>query len=210
VVATGLPPEAVAAELGHLRDVARLAVVRVAGAPDLATLLNEGLRACRSNLVGFAIPPERLEGQHLDKVVAGLLAAGADAAHGDRLLLDGRGVMAPDLVPGIPATSAFSLSTLVMRIETAHDTGAFDGSDVGIARWLGRLAERFQVVHVPVVTVEAPSAPHGGAPVEEALAQMRLRPLDLYRELVALHARNEALLERLRRLEGGDRDASRR
>jgi SAM-dependent methyltransferase len=205
VVATGLGTAETTAELGHLSGIARVRLVQVPGRPALPALLNEGLRACRSNLVGFAVPPDRLEGQHLDRLVAGLLASGADGAHGDRVLLDGSGVLAPDLAAGDPSTSTFSPSTLILRIEAAHDAGAFDvqaAPGLAVARWLGELAARFHVVHVPVATVETGARPvPRPAVVDEALAQLRLRPLDLYRELVALHAQREALTARLRELE---------
>jgi SAM-dependent methyltransferase len=206
VVASALPEAAVAAEIGHL-STPRLLVERAPAGATEAALLNLALRRCTGNLLGFLVPPDRLQCHHLDRLVAGLLAAGSDCAHGDRVLLDGSGVLAPDLVPGNPATAAFSLSTLVLRSAVALELGPFDvSSDVAVPAWLGRLAKGFSIVHVPTVTVEAPGPAPAGAPVlEGSLAQLRLRPLDLYCEIVALHAREAALLDRVRELEARSR-----
>jgi SAM-dependent methyltransferase len=203
VVATSAAADDVGAALSHLSGVARLRVVSEPAARTVAALMNAGMRASMGNVLGFVVPPDRLQCHHLDRIVAGLLASGADAAHGDRLLLDGGGVLAPDLAPGSPAAAAFSASTLVMRSAAALALGPLDAaSDVAVPTWLDALAKRHRVFHVPSVTVESAGPRPSGAPVVEgALAQLRLRPLDLYREIVALHARESALARRVRELE---------
>jgi hypothetical protein len=202
VVATALDDVALADALGHLRGIGRLRLERVAAPAPAAALLNAGLRGSTGNLLGFLLPPDRLQVHHLDRVVAGLLAAGADAAHGDRMLLDGSGVLAPDLVPGNPKTALFSLSTLVIRSAVALELGPFDvASDVAAPRWLEALARRFQVLHVPIVTVESAGGEQPAGVIDASLAQLRLRPLELYCQVVALHAREAALERRIRELE---------
>ena len=164
--------DAAAGPLAHLAIVPRVVVEQVAGAASIGMLLNRGLRRCTGNVSGFLVPPDRLQAHHLDRLVAVMLAGNAAAAHGDRVLVDGGGVLAPDLVPGNPATGSFSLSTLVLPVATAIAVGEFDEkADAAVALWLDRLARRGGVLHVPTVTVEAaarPRAPRCSTPLSRS------------------------------------------
>ncbi len=205
VVVSTLDDAALEWALGDLRQIERLVILRAPHGTSPVDMLATGFVNCRGNVIGAVVAGDRLECHHVDRLVASLLASGADAVHGDRMLLDGSGVVGPDLVPGNPVSSAFSLSTMLFHSATLLRMGAPEpNTDEPIKRWLTRLVATQRVVHVPVVTVDSPHAPPSGRSViTGAQAEMRLAPLELYRELVGAYAREARLFEQLLALQRG-------
>ena len=110
-------------------------------------------------------------------------------------------MLAPDLVPGNPATGSFSLSTLVLPVATAIAVGEFDEkAEAAVALWLDR-SRGGGVAARPDRDGRSGGAPAGRPGARRRLSQLRLRPVDLYRELVALHAQKAALDRRVQDLE---------
>ena len=153
--------DAAAGPLAHLASVPRLVVEQVAGAASIGMLLNRGLRRCTGNVLGFLVPPDRLQAHHLDRLVAVMLAGNAAAAHGDRCpRRRGRRARARprSREPRDGGASRSRPSCCPSR--TAIAVGEFDEkADAAVALWLDRLARRGGVLHVPTVTVEARGAP---------------------------------------------------
>lgn len=198
VVATCAPAEAVDAVLAPFRGIERLRVVRVAEGVDEVRLLQEGFGAARGTLIGVILPGDRLMAQHVDRLASEIYASGAGAVYGNVVLLDGAGVLVPKLSPGNPGGGAFPLSCLLARDAALMAGGAIRaGEPHALSEWLARFARRSAPRHVPVATVMSSRPIDAGAHViDAARAALDLRPLDLYRELLAAH-------ERIRALEGG-------
>ncbi len=199
VVATCAPEAEVAAVLAPFSGIARLRVVRVEGGVDEVRLLQEGFGAARGTLIGVVLPGDRLMAQHVDRLASDLYASGAGAVYGNVVMLDGSGVFVPKLSPGNPGGAAFPLSCLLARDSALMAGGPIRaGEPHALSEWLARFARRAVPRHVPVATVMSSRPVDAGAHViEAARAALDLRPLDLYRELLAAHERIRALEGRL-------------
>lgn len=188
---------------------------RVACGPDagLGAAFNRAAMSSRGAVFAFALAGDRFLAHHVDRMVAELLVSGAEAVHGDRILLAAGGVAGPDIAPGGPLPAAASLSTLVARRGFLHAVGAFDeaAGDRAPSDYLRRVAATGKLVHVREATVEG-RGPLGGVPAEARAAgdaalldaaegAKRLQPLELLRDLMAAFAREEGLRARIRALE---------
>ncbi len=197
VVATCAPKTEVDAYLAPFSGIDRLRLVFVATGADEVRLLQEGFGAARGTLIGVVLLGDRLMAQHVDRLASELHASDAGAVFSNALLLDGSGVLVPKLAPGNPGGGGFPLSCLLARDRALMSGGPIHaGEPHALSEWLARFARAVRPRHVHVVTVLTGRPRELGAHViDAARAALDLRPLDLYRELLAAH-------ERIRALEG--------
>lgn len=193
VVVAAADPAAARAELAPFSGVDRLRIVDAAGLSGGA-LWNAAFSACRGGVLAAARPDERQLPRHLERLVAALLASGADAAHGDLLRGADGAVEAPELAPYDAGATTLSLSTLVGHQAAFLRTGPCDPGEDGAAQWLARFARCNRALHVPVASVVSRRPrPEGARAVDAARAALRLDPTDLLREIWSLRARLDVL-----------------
>lgn len=199
VVATSAPRDVVDRCLAPFAGIARLRVVYVASGADEVRLLQEGFGSARGTLIGVVLPGDRLMAHHVDRLASEIYASDSGAVFGNALLLDGSGVLVPKLSPGNPGGGGFPLTCLLARDKALMSGGPIRaGEPHALSEWLARFAREVRPRHVHVVTVMTGRPRDVGSHViDAARAALDLRPLDLYRELLAAHERIRALEGRL-------------
>lgn len=154
--------------------------------------------------VGFVEAPCRLLAHHAERLSGMLTLSGADAVCADVIALD-RGVIHAELRTGNPVLAVLPLAAVLVRAEAALRCGPFDSGSAGAASgWMSRLIQSARVHSVCEATVKVASLEGPGVnPLSAAEAALSLKPLELLRDLMAAHVREQGLRAQLEALREG-------
>ncbi|MSR73965.1 MAG: class I SAM-dependent methyltransferase [Planctomycetes bacterium] len=201
VVAAALP---LAAVLRGLEMGERLKSLELPADTSLGMCINRAAMLATGNHVGFVIAPARLMAHHAERLSGALLLSNAQVVASDVIVLD-RGVIHIDVRPGNPELAALPLTSLLMTVEAALRCGPVaDGAAESITAWLLKLVSQESVLAVRDASYKLPVLPDSGVhPLEAAEAALALKPLELLRDLMAAHVREEGLRARLRERRDG-------
>lgn len=191
------------ADYAGLRMGERFQVVPEAHGLPVPAALNRLAIASKGDLLAFSTSGDVPMSHHVERLVAHLGASSADGVHGDRVLMDGTGVVGPDIRANNPASAGIPLSNFVLRRDFVLRVGAInEDGESSMVSWIQRAAESGRIHHVREVTVKSPRPSRSGeGSLELVEATRRLRPLELLRELMGAHSRELALRSRVQDLE---------
>ncbi len=199
VVAAAMP---LAAVLRGLQMGARLKQVELPAGTSLGQCINQAAQQATGNHVGFVVAPALLMAHHAERLSGALLLSGAQVAASDVIVLD-RGVVHIDARAGNPELADLPLSALLMTVAAALRNGPMgDGGAEALNEWVVRLVTQEHVQPVRDASIKVPHLNAAVHPLGAAEAALALKPLELLRDLMAAHVREQGLRARLRQQEG--------